>query len=69
MAERSTSNNWSIVPPLWPNRSIVHHSGRPACHHITASLGRARLTFDSWLFGNLFSTLTVLCTQQRCPRT
>src|ERR1700757_1566075 len=28
----------------------------------------ARLAFDCWLFGNLFSTLAVLCTQQRWPR-
>ena len=25
----------------------------------------ARLAFDCWLFGNLLSTLAVLCTQQR----
>src|SRR5436190_5234878 len=28
----------------------------------------ARLAFDCWLFGSLFSTLAVLCTQQRWPR-
>jgi hypothetical protein len=28
----------------------------------------ARLAFDCWLFGSLFKTLAVLCTQQRCPR-
>src|SRR5271166_4092193 len=28
----------------------------------------ARLAFDCWLFGNLFSTLAVLCTQQRWPQ-
>src|SRR6266516_4551637 len=28
----------------------------------------ARLAFDCWLFGNLFRTLAVLCTQQRWPR-
>jgi hypothetical protein len=28
----------------------------------------ARLAFECWLFGNLFKTLAVLCTQQRWPR-
>src|ERR1700755_2562914 len=28
----------------------------------------ARLAFGCWLFGNLASTLAVLCTQQRCSR-
>src|SRR6266704_1053468 len=28
----------------------------------------ARLAFDCWLYGNLFRTLAVLCTQQRWPR-
>jgi CRISP-associated protein Cas1 len=28
----------------------------------------ARLAFACWLFGNLFKTLAVLCTQQRWPR-
>src|SRR5450631_4669934 len=28
----------------------------------------ARLVFGCWLFGNLASTLAVLCTQQRCSR-
>src|SRR5436309_11426655 len=29
---------------------------------------KARLAFGCWLFGNLASTLAVLCTQQRCSR-
>src|SRR5712671_5383799 len=28
----------------------------------------ARLAFECWLFGSLFKTLAVLCTQQRWPR-
>src|SRR5512139_1006970 len=29
---------------------------------------KARLAFACWLFGSLFSTFAVLCTQQRCSR-
>ena len=29
---------------------------------------RARLAFVCWLFGSLFKTFAVLCTQQRCSR-
>src|ERR1700730_4706150 len=29
---------------------------------------KARLALACWLFGSLFSTLAVLCTQQRCSR-
>src|SRR5262249_19760685 len=40
------------------------------CHErILLGLGHpARLAFGCWLFGSLFSTLAVLCTQQRWPR-
>src|SRR6266704_372529 len=53
-------------------RERAFDEGIERCARILLGLGhpdllQRRLAFGCWLFGSLFRTFAVLCTQQRCP--